>query len=142
MMPSLLDTDILNEVLKQRNEAVVNRLANYHAQFEQLTFSRFSYYEVLRGLKEVAAVRQLQRFAVLCENSTILPLADEIIDRAVELWVDARRGGHPQNDADLIIAATAMHHGLVLVTGNQSHFDWILDLELDNWRGTTKQEND
>jgi predicted nucleic acid-binding protein len=34
-------------------------------------------------------------------------------------------------DADLQIAATAIHHALVLVTGNRRHFGRIPGLELD-----------
>jgi predicted nucleic acid-binding protein len=37
-------------------------------------------------------------------------------------------------DADLIIAATAMEHRRVLVSGNTDHFAWIPGLVLDNWR--------
>jgi len=45
-----------------------------------------------------------------------------------------RRGGHPGRDADLIIAATALEHGRVLVTGNTLHFAWVPGLKLSNWR--------
>jgi len=45
-----------------------------------------------------------------------------------------RRGGHPGRDADLIIAATALEHGRVLVTGNTLHFSWVRGLKLSNWR--------
>jgi hypothetical protein len=39
-----------------------------------------------------------------------------------------------QKDADLLIAATAMEHGLVLVSGNTSDFSWITGLTLADWR--------
>ena len=48
-------------------------------------------------------------------------------------WVDTG-SGHPQTDADLIIAATALEHSRVLVTGNTTHFAWIPSLTLENWR--------
>ena len=42
--------------------------------------------------------------------------------------------------ADPMIAGIALHHGLVLVTANTSHFQRIADLgyplELENWRET------
>ena len=41
---------------------------------------------------------------------------------------------YPNADADLIIAATAMEHGRVLVTGNTPHFAWISGLRLEDWR--------
>jgi len=54
--------------------------------------------------------------------------------RAAELWCDAWAGGHPHDDADLIIAATAREHGRVLVTGNTPHFAWVQGLRLEDWR--------
>jgi predicted nucleic acid-binding protein len=54
--------------------------------------------------------------------------------RAAELWADARTGGQPHDDADLIIAATALETGRVLVTGNVPHFAWITGLRLEDWR--------
>jgi predicted nucleic acid-binding protein len=57
-----------------------------------------------------------------------------VLLRAADLWAEARRGGHPQSDADLIIAATALEHGLALVTGNTTHFSWIPGLKLADWR--------
>lgn len=43
-------------------------------------------------------------------------------------------------DADSMIAATAIEHNLVLVTGNTKHFERIQELgcplRLDNWRST------
>ena len=54
------------------------------------------------------------------------PITDEVLDRTADLWVEARRGGHPHRDPDLIIAATALHRGYgKLVTGNTAHFAWI-----------------
>ena len=38
--------------------------------------------------------------------------------------------GKPLEDADLQIAATALYHGLTLVTGNLKHFQRVADLAL------------
>jgi predicted nucleic acid-binding protein len=54
--------------------------------------------------------------------------------RAADLWADGRNSGHPRDDADLIIAATALEAGRVLVTGNTQHFAWIPGLRLADWR--------
>ncbi len=64
MDASLLDTDILNEVLKQKNANVVRHAAEYVSQHGQFALSSISRYEVLRGLKEKKAVAQLARFYI------------------------------------------------------------------------------
>jgi tRNA(fMet)-specific endonuclease VapC len=61
-------------------------------------------------------------------------LRQVIFDRAADLWAFARKAGLPRNDADLIIAATALEHERTLVTGNTAHFSWVPGLVLENWR--------
>lgn len=62
MDAALLDTDILNEVLKQRNVNVVRHAAEYLAAYGKFSISAISRYELLRGLKEKKATAQLGRF--------------------------------------------------------------------------------
>jgi predicted nucleic acid-binding protein len=134
MDAALLDTDILNEVLKQKNSQVVSHAAAYLQTHGQFAVSALTRYEVVRGLKDANATTPLARFTAFCQNSLIFPITDAILDRAADLWVTARRGGHPRSDADIIIAATALEHGFVLVTGNTPHFAWVPGLVLANWR--------
>ena len=134
MDEALLDTDILNEVLKQKNAQVVRRAADYLAQHQQLAVSSITWYEVLRGLVEKNASMQLAQFTAFSRNTLLLPVTDDILERAAHLWVDGRKQGLAPKDADLIIAATALTYGRTLVTGNTAHFSWIKGLTLSNWR--------
>ena len=134
MDAALLDTDMLIEFLKQKNPLVAQHAAAYFQQHSEFAFSAISRYEVLRGIKEKNAVVQAQRFSVFTQHSVILPITDSILNQTADLWVAARRGGHPNGDADLIIAATALESGRVLVTGNTAHFAWIPNLRLADWR--------
>ena len=134
MDAALLDTDMLNEVLKQKNANVVQHASSYLKQHGQFAISSMTRYELLRGLKEKAATAQLARFDTFCLNTLILPIADAILDRAADLWVEARKIGQAGRDADLIIAATALEQSLVLVTGNTKDYSWIAGLRLNDWR--------
>ncbi len=134
MAASLVDTDILSEILKQKNAVVLQNAAIYLQTFRQFTFCAITRYEVVRGLKAKKADRQLQQFATFCQHCQILPIAETIFDRAADLWVNANNIGKPQKDADLLIAATALEHGLTLVTGNTKDFSWIAGLALEDWR--------
>jgi tRNA(fMet)-specific endonuclease VapC len=134
MDESLLDTDILSEVLKAKNPQVVGVAARYLAEHGRFAFSAITLYEILRGLRANRATRAMGEFLKLADNSEILPVTTAVLERAANLWADARQGGHPQNDADLIIAATAIEANRVLVTGNAPHFAWILGLSLADWR--------
>jgi tRNA(fMet)-specific endonuclease VapC len=134
MLLALLDTDILSELLKQKNAAVVAKAAAYLAQHGQFALSALTRYEITRGLREKGATAQLQNFEAFCRHSLVLPLTDGVLDRAADLWVLAGLQGKPRSDADLFIAATTLEHGRILVTGNTAHFSWIPNLTLEDWR--------
>ncbi len=134
MSAVLLDTDMLSEVIKLRDATVRKHALAYSRQHGPLTFSAFTCYEVLRGYKQQGATRQLASFAVFCQHSLILPVTDAIWDRASDLWAFARQNGHPHEDADLVIAATALENQRTLVTGNVRHFEWIPGLIVLDWR--------
>ncbi len=136
MDASLLDTDILTEVFKLRNQTVAANAAAYLQQHGQLAMSAMTWFEVIRGLRHKRASKSLKRFELLCAQMLIIPISGDVLDATADLWVDARDGGHPQRDADLIIAATALVHNRTLVTGNTPHFQWISGLPITNWRVT------
>ncbi len=134
MTASLLDTDILSEVLKKKNPQVVAQAADYLAQYQQFEISAITRYEVMRGLKEKQAVRQLGNFDTFCQKAIVHPITEEILDRASNLWAEARQGGRPCSDPDLIVAATALERGRILATGNVRHYQWIKGLTIEDWR--------
>jgi tRNA(fMet)-specific endonuclease VapC len=134
MTPALLDTDILSELIKLRNAAVQQHALVYTQQLGPLVLSAITRYEIRRGFKQQNATTQLARFEVFCGNSIVLPLDEATFDRASDLWAFARTNGHSANDADILIAATALHHQRVLVTGNTRHFAWVPGLTTIDWR--------
>jgi predicted nucleic acid-binding protein len=131
---ALLDTDILSEVLKAKDVRVLDRAQQYLSQHDRLSFSAVTYYEVVRGMHARRADRQLARFLQLANDSDVIPISIPILTRAAELWAIAHSGGHPRDDADLIIASTALEVGSTLVSGNTTHFQWIQGLRITDWR--------
>lgn len=130
----LIDTDILSEILKKKNAQVIQQATSYLAHYGKFEFSEISRYEILRGLKEKAARKQIDMFTIFCQHAAIFQITPSILDLASDLWVDARKTGQPCSDPDLIIAATAVSLDRKLITGNQKHFDWIPSLETEDWR--------
>ncbi|MCG2769279.1 MAG: type II toxin-antitoxin system VapC family toxin [Chloroflexota bacterium] len=138
MLPSLLDTDILSEVLKQRDNNVLQASRAYLSEWRWLTFSVLTRYEILRGLRAKGAVRQELAFDALCQLSQVLPLTEPIAVRAAAIYADLQRRGELISDADILITATALEHGLVIVTGNVAHFSRIPGLQVVNWRESSQ----
>jgi len=132
ILASLLDTDILSALMRQHPVATA-RAREYLAVHQRLTFSIITRYEVLRGLHAKNASAQLAAFDKLCDSSIVLPLIDPIIVRAAKAYAGLHQRGALIGDGDILIAATALEHGLVMVTNNESHFQRIAGVQLENW---------
>jgi tRNA(fMet)-specific endonuclease VapC len=130
---SLLDTDTLSEIMKARNLHVVARAEAYLSEYGGFTFSIITRYEVLRGLRAKAALRQVAAFDQQCALSTVLPLTDAVVQKAAEVYGELYQRGELLADADILIAATALVNGLPLVTGNARHFRRVSGLLVDTW---------
>lgn len=137
MDETLLDTDMLSEVLKGKNAQAVDTGDRYLAEHGRFAFSAVTFYEIYRGLRAKGATRSLNKFLRLAGDSEVLPVTIPVLMRAADLWTDAFKGGYPRNDADLIIAATALEARRVLATGNTAHSVWIQGLSLADWRSTS-----
>ena len=126
----VLDTDILSAVMR-KNSAAVAKARSYLVRHRQFTFSIITRYEILRGLKAKAALKQSQAFDRLCMQSRILPLTDEMIVKASEVYADLHQRGELIGDADILIAASALVLGVV--TNNENHFRRVPNLHVENW---------
>ncbi|NEU71198.1 type II toxin-antitoxin system VapC family toxin [Hassallia byssoidea VB512170] len=131
-MAFLLDTNIVTYILK-RNVNTNNRLKEATRSGEEVFISCITYYEVKRGLISINAVRQLADFTQLCTDYEVLFLDDiKIIEKACEIHADLKRKGTPIQDADVLIASTAIIRGLILVTNDRDMLR-VEKLTVENW---------
>lgn len=138
MKKSLLDTDILSEITKAVNSTVVGRAAAYRMAFSRFTISAVTFMEVIRGYQKKQASRQLQGFLNAMASEEVIPFDQAAGELAGRIAGELERIGRPIGLADPMIAATALIHGLELVTANTVHFQRIQQLgyplTLPNWR--------
>jgi len=137
MTPGLLDSSTLSDVIRpdeRRSPQVAAHLKLYLARYSQLTFSELSYFEILRGLLKKSASAQIAQFEEFCSRSLVIPVSRPVLGRAAFLWSSGQRQGIVVDDADLIIAATAIEAGISIVTANPKHFRWIEGLDVIDWR--------
>ena len=120
----LVDTDVLIWHLRGYAQAT-RRLDRLGA----LTLSAVSYLEVLQGIRnktELAAVKKmLERRA-----ATLLPMSEAITQRAIAL-MESLTLSHGLQMGDALIAATALDHGLPVLTANIKHFSAVDGLEIE-----------
>lgn len=138
MDQSLLDTDILSEVLKAKNPSVVERAKQYQAEYKRFTISAITVMEVVKGLHQAGRADALEKFLKSVKSSNVLALDQSCAEMAGKIYGDLERTGQPVGRADPMIAAIAIQHNLTLVTGNVEHYQRIqklgYSLKLENWR--------
>ena len=66
-------------------------------------------------------------------NDRVLPVTEDIMFRWRVLMEDGRKTGHTFSQPDFIIAATALQHGLTVVTRDRSDFDKTGAPVFDPW---------
>jgi tRNA(fMet)-specific endonuclease VapC len=70
-------------------------------------------------------------------NSVIqLPFNFPEADRSAQIRAVLKSQGQPIGSYDVLIAATALHHSLIMVTANQREFERVAGLQTENWRQT------
>lgn len=131
-MGYLLDTNIVSASLKQ-NLQVALKITEMRRRGELIAISGMTYYEVQRGLLRSNATKKLALFAQFCQDYPVLFLDDlRIFQKASEIHADLTNKGKIIQDADILIAATAIVHNLVLVS-HDSDLTRVNDLQLENW---------
>ena len=129
---AVLDTDTLSAIMRQ-DPTVIPKARTYLVQHGQFTLSIITRYEILRGLKAKHATKQVVNFDRLCGRSNILPITDEVVVQAAEIYATLSEEGKLIGDADILIAASALVHQLGIVTNNEDHFKRIRGLQVENW---------
>jgi toxin FitB len=65
-----------------------------------------------------------------------LPVSEDVMLKWRLMVEDGRKTGHTYSQPDLVIAATALHHGLTVVSRDTSDFKKARVAALDPWRET------
>jgi tRNA(fMet)-specific endonuclease VapC len=123
----LFDSDVCIDMIARRFPAASER----RFAGSELHMSVISYGEVLEGiLHSRARETEWRTWREFVEPFAILNVDVEIAEIWAELRGQLRMRGERLPDNDLIIASTALHHRLVLVTRNERHFARIPGLHL------------
>jgi toxin FitB len=126
----LCDTNIISELARPRpNTDVTDWIAN----LEMIYISVISLEEIQFGIAARSNERLQNWFEQFIEmDCIILPVSEPIAIRAGQMRGDFRRTGTQRTQADILIAATALHHEFTLATRNVKDFEDCNGLMLFN----------
>jgi predicted nucleic acid-binding protein len=123
----LIDTDVLIWVL--RGNAKAARVVD---EIPERRISVVTFMELLQGAPDKNESRLIKGFLADLGFRT-LPLTENIGHRAA-IYIEEYGLAAGLRTADALIAATAAEHGLVLCTGDRTHYRAIRDLALEPFR--------
>jgi len=72
--------------------------------------------------------------ASILSSVTVLPFGAAEAEQTAQIRAVLKSQGQPIGAYDVLIAATALQHNLIMVTANQREFDRISGLQTENWR--------
>ena len=139
-MRILLDTCVLSELRKPRGKSSVHAAVSEVAS-ENLFISVISVGEIIKGiafLNEGKKKRQLQSWAQTLEryySDRILNVDLETTRIWGEITATAQKGGKIIHVSDGLIAATALRHGMHIMTRNIPDFEPSGALLINPWEG-------
>jgi tRNA(fMet)-specific endonuclease VapC len=130
----LFDTDALSQIIKRDPPlSFIRRLAAIDPD-QQFTTS-ISVGELVYGAYKSGRPQYfIEKLTKLVwPNIHILPFDKEAAHVYGELRAGLEKKGKSISEPDLRIASIAMHHGLIVITGNEKHFSKVPELRVENW---------
>ena len=91
-----------------------------------------TYIELAQGCRTKVELNRLKK-GLAQSKAQILPLTPAISERAMTL-IDGHALSHGLQLGDALIAATALEHGLKLLSGNVKHFAKLPGLSLEAFK--------
>ena len=118
----LLDTIVISELRRPRPNARVCAFVAKQA-LEDLFVSSVTFAEIRYGIETIGdPIRRAELNDWLVHkvrpmfDQRVLEVSEDVMFKWRLLVEDGRKAGHTFSQPDLIIAATALHHGLTIVT--------------------------
>jgi tRNA(fMet)-specific endonuclease VapC len=129
-MSYLVDTDIISAHLRGAG-IVTNRFLQYSGRLHVsvVTLAELKVWV----LRKQTALRFRQGLDLLLRDFIVLPVDEPVADRSGEVGADLHDHGTTLATPDLLIAATALVHGLAMVTNNLQHFTRVPGLRVVDW---------
>jgi toxin FitB len=135
----LLDTNVLSELRRPRPDAGVVAFITGQP-LEMLYVSVVTFAEIRFGIELVKDVGRRMDLNEWLEHKLrpmfgdrVLEISEDIMLKWRLLVEEGRKSGHTFSQPDLIIAATALHHGLTIVSRDVSEYELANALLLNPW---------
>jgi len=135
----LLDTNVLSELRRPKPQAGVVRFISSES-LDRLFVSVVTFAEIRFGIELVNDMSRRMELNDWLDHKLrpmfeerVLEITEDIILKWRLLVEDGRKAGHTFSEPDVMIAATALHHGLTIVSRDTSEYEMANVPVLNPW---------
>jgi predicted nucleic acid-binding protein len=130
----LFDTDALSNVVKKKpSDFLIRKLQNLPKEVQYTTAINIGeiYYGANKSSHRDIILKAFE--TRVFPHINILPFDEKSAKIFGELKARIEKKGITRSEPDLRIAAIAIQHQLIVITGNTRHFEGIQGVAVENW---------
>lgn len=126
----MLDTDISSYLIRGDHPEVTDA---FRQHFPDVCISAITAAELQYGAQKRKSQLLTRNVNAYCNLVPICEWTREAAETYAEMRVELEKHGTPVGSMDMLIAASAIAEGTILVTNNIAHFSKIGKLRIENW---------
>jgi tRNA(fMet)-specific endonuclease VapC len=132
-MRYLLDTCVISDFIKGEAGTITRLKQTPPAD---VAISAITVMELRYGLalNPQRAQKIEPAIASILASANILSFSNAEAEQAAQIRAALKSQGQPIGAYDILIAATALQHNLIMATSNQREFERVVNLQIENWR--------
>ncbi|MFZ2491483.1 MAG: type II toxin-antitoxin system VapC family toxin [Thermoanaerobaculia bacterium] len=135
----LLDTNVLSELRRKKPSAKVVRFVS-ELPLDRLYVSTVTFAEIRFGIELVADPQRRSELTEWLDHQLrplfedrVVAISEDVMLRWRLLVEAGRKRGHTYSQPDLLIAATALHHGLTIVSRDTEEYELAGAVVVNPW---------
>ena len=126
----MLDTDISSYLIRGDHPEVTDA---FRQHFPDVCISAITAAELQYGAQKRKSQLLTRNVNAYCNLVPICEWTREAAETYAEMRVELEKHGTPVGSMDMLIAASAIAEGAILITNNIAHFSIIGKLRVENW---------
>jgi predicted nucleic acid-binding protein len=130
MVKYLIDTDIASYAIKGFEKIAHSFIVH---TTDELYISSITYAELMFGAVRKKSYKLKNLVTAFTKRLRMVDFDEACSERYAEIRADLEKSGTALDHMDILIAATAMSIGAILVTHNTKHFARIKGLKVEDW---------
>jgi predicted nucleic acid-binding protein len=130
MAKYLIDTDIASYAIKGFKKVAENFIAH---DKDELYISSITYAELMFGAVRKKSDKLKSLVAAFSKRLRMVDFDEACSELYARIRTDLENAGTALDHMDILIAASAMSIGAVLITHNMKHFSKIQGLKVEDW---------